>query len=122
MSAILQATSSYLGAFLASGCFATAIQKGSEVVLWPLPTEDKVIITEAAARLPIENQIHRFAYVHGTNHNYFIPLMSYHSIWGAGDSEKPFLAVARKDSSQIFAVDVFDCRNDTCIKTDELRK
>jgi len=55
----MQAASSYLGAFLPNGCFATANEVGNEVALWPLPTESKLIITEAAKKLPIENRSDR---------------------------------------------------------------
>ena len=43
-------------------------------------------------------------------------------MWSSGDSEQPLLAVVKKGSSQTFAVDVFDCRDYTCIKAVELSK
>lgn len=53
---LVQAATSYLGAFLPNGCFATANEIGNEVALWSLPTEGKLIITEAVKRIPIENK------------------------------------------------------------------
>ena len=74
---ILQAASSYLGAFLPNGYFATANEIGNEVALWPLPAESKLIITEAAKTFPIENmsdRIQRLVYTFPNNNNsYFSP-------------------------------------------------
>lgn len=51
--------------------------------------------------------------------------VSNHSMWGLGSREQPLIAIVRKDPSQaenMQAVDVFDCKDYTGIKTVELGK
>jgi len=35
-------------------------------------------------------------------------------MWGSGESEKPFLSIARTGSSQRVAIDMFDCKDYAC--------
>ena len=86
MECYVQDTSSYLAAFLPSGCFATANETSNEVVLWPLPSEDKIIITEAAARLTIENtlqQIYRLVDIHPQQFRFKFSLFILFAVCGA---------------------------------------